>query len=223
MIAAKESTPRHEQLKGLSHECLEGIVVALPSAVVVLSTRGIIQYINPTGKKLLGKEVGQRLSPEFGNVIQNLKTTAGLNAIISDKRMHSFDAHLAPFFWNGEKAQLLTLHDITSLKGEEAAARERELLKNIQQLAGAIAHEFSQPLQILGHLLEIIEMDGLSKGRLAKCKKMVFRITGLVRNMRNMITLKKQPYLDDEIIDLPASALADIMSKRLKLNSTPTA
>ena len=195
---------------------LSAILNGLSNPIIVLSTRGIIQYINPAGHRLLNKDIGQRFFAGF-----NHKTATAFKELsikIDGAGIQSFSVEIQPIFWKSKRAHLLALNDISDIKRREAKERKEEMLENLQQLAGAIAHEFSQPLQILNHLYEIIEMDGLTENRMKKCRDMTTRLTELVRSMRNMLALRKMPYLSDEIIDLNASALAEGMKKSLKLS-----
>jgi len=197
------------------------ILNGLPNPVVVLSTRRIILYINPAGQRLLNKDIGQRFFTGFNH--KTAATYKELNIKLDETCTKTFSVEIQPILWKSRRAHLLTLNDLSDFKRREAEERKKEMLENLQQLAGAVAHEFSQPLQILNHLYEIIEMDGLTENRLEKCREMSSRLSKLVRNMRNMLALRKMPYLDDEILDLQASSLAENMRESLELSDSPRA
>jgi CheY-like chemotaxis protein len=91
----------------------------------------------------------------------------------------------------------------------EKALRKANTLKNIQQLAAAISHEFSQPLQTLSGCLSILNNENKKKSDaeyLEVCQRMVQRITELLMDLRNITELKKQKYLNSQILDIRASA-----------------
>jgi len=91
----------------------------------------------------------------------------------------------------------------------EKALRKANTLKNIQQLAAAISHEFSQPLQTLSGCLSILNNGNRKKSDaeyLEICQRMVQRITELLMDLRNITELKKQKYLNSQILDIRASA-----------------
>lgn len=200
---------------------LSPIVANLANPVLIISSRGIIQYINPAGQRMLNKEIGQRFIP--GLSYKRAEDYKELNYALDESRIYTFSVDIQPILWKSKRAHLITLNDMSHYKRREAEDRRKEMLENLQQLAGAVAHEFSQPLQILNHLYEIIEMDGLTENRLKKCREMTTRLTNLVRNMRNMLTLRKRPYLSDEIIDLHASSLTEGMKRSLELSDVPQA
>ncbi|MFQ5584925.1 MAG: response regulator [Calditrichia bacterium] len=87
----------------------------------------------------------------------------------------------------------------------EEAMRKTYVLKNVQQLAAAICHEFSQPLQTLSGCIALAE-NPENKEYIDICRKMVFRITELLNNLRQITDLKKQKYLTSQIFDIKASS-----------------
>lgn len=87
------------------------------------------------------------------------------------------------------------------------AIANAEKLKTVQQLAGAICHEFSQPLQVLSLSLMLLKENPSDINQhIDTCKNMINRINGLVRKLGNITEIKSQPYLNMQIVDLNASA-----------------
>ncbi len=87
------------------------------------------------------------------------------------------------------------------------AIANAEKLKTVQQLAGAICHEFSQPLQVLSLSLMLLKENPADINQhIDTCKGMINRINGLVRKLGNITEIKSQPYLNMQIFDLNASA-----------------
>lgn len=79
-------------------------------------------------------------------------------------------------------------------------------LKNIQQLAAAVCHEFSQPLQTLSGCLSLLEKDYDAK-YIEISQKMIYKITELLAHLRDITDIKKQRYLSSQIMDLKASSV----------------
>lgn len=78
-------------------------------------------------------------------------------------------------------------------------------LKNIQQLAAAVCHEFSQPLQTLLGCISLLE-NGYNIKYVEISQKMISKITQLLIQLRDITDIKKQKYLSTQIFDLKASS-----------------
>lgn len=78
-------------------------------------------------------------------------------------------------------------------------------LKNIQQLAAAVCHEFSQPLQTLSGCISLLE-KGHDPKYIEISQKMISKITQLLVQLRDITDIKKQKYLSTQILDLKASS-----------------
>jgi PAS domain S-box-containing protein len=96
--------------------------------------------------------------------------------------------------------------DITQQKEIEASNKKSEMLKTVQELAGAVSHEFSQPLQALSNYLALLKTHPEKKQYINRSEEMVKRIAMLVNNLREITNIRKQDYLSTQIIDIKASA-----------------
>ena len=85
------------------------------------------------------------------------------------------------------------------------ALNKASTLKNVQQLAAAVCHEFSQPLQTLSGCLSLLEHEH-DKKYIEISQKMISKITQLLAQLRDITDIKKQKYLSSQIIDLKASS-----------------
>ncbi len=86
------------------------------------------------------------------------------------------------------------------------AIQHTERLQTAQKLAGAICHEFAQPLQIMSLSLTALKSNPNDKSLIDSCQQMVMRIGELVHKLRNITSVKEQAYLNDSIIDLHSSS-----------------
>lgn len=89
-------------------------------------------------------------------------------------------------------------------------------LKNIQQLAAAVCHEFSQPLQTLSGCLSLLEKES-DKKYIEISQKMIFKITELLARLRDITDIKKQKYLSSQILDLRASSNSTSTEKKKRI------
>jgi len=92
---------------------------------------------------------------------------------------------------------------IKDIKDNQSELIEIENLKSVKALAGAIAHEFSQPLQALTNYLSLIKSgEGDTYNYVHKAEDMIVRISDLTDNLRNITGLPKKDYLGSKILDL---------------------
>lgn len=99
----------------------------------------------------------------------------------------------------------IRIDDMERRKAEEVL-RKAEALNSVKELAGGVAHEFSQPLQVLTIDLSVMEESGCEKRLIERCQRMTDRIIGLVDYLKKITILKRQPYLNTTILDLKNSS-----------------
>jgi PAS domain S-box-containing protein len=99
----------------------------------------------------------------------------------------------------------MRIDDLEKKKAEKAKARA-DTLKSVQELAGGIAHEFSQPLQVLSISMALMEKEIGKSEYFLKADKMIKRIIKLVDNLKSITTLRQQEYLSTKIMDIKASS-----------------
>lgn len=92
---------------------------------------------------------------------------------------------------------------LKEIKDNQSKVVEIENLKSVKALAGAVAHEFSQPLQALSNYLSLIKScyeD--SHNYVSNAEDMILRISELTDNLRNITGLSKKNYMGSKILDL---------------------
>lgn len=106
-------------------------------------------------------------------------------------------------------------YDLTQERNAQEIARKAEMLKTVQELAGAVSHEFAQPLQVLSNYIGLLQMGEFKPEFVEKSKKAVNKITDLVANLSEITSIQKQDYLNAEIINLKASSKQKTTSKKI--------
>lgn len=105
------------------------------------------------------------------------------------------------------ESQLLEIQDeltmaIMEIKDNQKKLIEIENLRSVRELAGAVAHEFAQPLQALSNYISLIGVGGDTKKYITKSEEMISRIAALTENLRNITQLSKKEYVDTQILDI---------------------
>lgn len=92
---------------------------------------------------------------------------------------------------------------LREIKDNQANLIEMENLKSVKSLAGAVAHEFSQPLQALTNYLSLIRSEKRDIEKyISKAEDMIIRISKLTDNLRNITGLPKKDYMGTKILDI---------------------
>lgn len=134
----------------------------------------------------------------FGQVCNKTKT----NKFYWEKQL------ISPVIDNKNKVMFfvcMRVDDLEKRKADKAKARA-DTLKSVQELAGGIAHEFSQPLQVLSISMSLMEKEMGQSEYFIKSEKMIKRIIKLVDNLKSITTLRQQEYLSTKIMDIKASS-----------------
>ncbi len=87
---------------------------------------------------------------------------------------------------------------------------EQEKLQAILEMAGAVCHEFNQPLQIICGYCELLKdyLESNSKSRKyieVICKE-VSKLGSLTRDVMNITEYETKPYLNSKIVDIKRSS-----------------
>ncbi len=208
---------RHMLRKKLvqSENRLRKIINQNGDGVVVLDESGVVIFANPTAEKMFKVSCEKLIGTHLGIPVSKENLTV-LSLLDKDFKEISVEVQITMIEWEEKQAYLATLRDITQRKEVERLTKEKEMLENVRYLAGAIAHEFAQPLQIIGHALELYMMESGSSKRLDICKKNLKRAGDLVHQIQNIVSLETRPYLNSKILDIAASSAVN--TNRLKEN-----
>lgn len=135
---------RRKQAKQKLHQMAEAlkaskagfcsIVNKNPHGILIVDSEGVVRFINPAAKSLFShKLVGQ----SFDYPVK-VDETMELDIISGDGQPGRAEMRVAETVWEGNKAYLVTLHDITDRKRvEEALQKERDRLETVTKNIGA--------------------------------------------------------------------------------------
>ncbi len=114
-----------------------------------------------------------------------------------------------PHFRNGEiepSQVYTTFEDITAIKASEKAISEQEKLEEVLEIAGAVCHELSQPMQALTGFTQLLLMDmeggRNSSDRITKIKGQVERMGKITKKLIGITRHETKESHQGKIIDL---------------------
>ena len=133
--------------------------------------------------------------------------------VTTDRGERSFTIRFSRMLDVSSKFQgsIINLTDITEQKNTEKQLREQEKLQGVLQMAGAICHELTQPMQaICGNaellLMTMPENDTKSK-KVKNILSQMGRMNNITRKLQAMTRCETKPYvLGSEIIDIYGSS-----------------
>jgi len=141
------------------------------------------------GREVYRQEARLELATEDGPREQFLKVTA------------------SPFDHQGGARVLLMLEDMTVQRRAERERVEKERLAGVLEMAGAAAHELSQPLMVLGGELELLLAQGAAddpaRPALERLMAAAERMEKTVHQIQGVTTYQTTGYLDgSRIVDI---------------------
>ena len=201
-----------------------------PCAALIVDPEGNIEYVNPEFTRVTGYTLDECIGKNprilksgihdtsfYKNMWDTLLNGKVWKGDICNKMKDgtNYWERVAIIPFKNEKEVIkyfiaIRVDDMERRKAEEAT-KKAEILKTVRELAGGIAHEFSQPLQVLTINTSLLNEELASDSLVQRNEKMIRRITELVENLKNITEIQKKDYLDSSIIDLKASTTNEDM------------
>ncbi|MBL7210956.1 MAG: diguanylate cyclase [Desulfobacteraceae bacterium] len=173
VVILKDVTERKIQEETLqaSEARLGRLIDKNADAIMIVAPDGVVRFANPSAERLFGASSHELAGKKLGFPLPTGESSeielidAEGNAVVAEMRAVAME-------WEGEKAYLASLRDITERKQMEAELRkanrkileqqdkviEEERLKVLLQMAGATAHELNQPLTVLLGNIDLLSL-----------------------------------------------------------------
>lgn len=189
-----------------------------PTPILITDRDGVIVYINDeftqvTGynrEEVIGKKPSLLKSGEhdhvfYGELWETIRSGNKWIGEICNKKK------TGALYW--EKEIIAPLQNPSgeteyylSIRIDDMDRRRADTLQHIKELAGGVAHEFSQPLQVLTIMTSLLEMNPERLDYVEKLQTSVKKISNLVNALKNITELKKRDYFSGQILDLTGSS-----------------
>lgn len=134
-------------------------------AMVVLDDNSVVRFVNPAGEKLFGQHACRMLDTKLPIPLEPGRE-AEMELYRPDGTAVCVDIRVMPTMWEGERAFLATVRDISRLKKVErelrSAAEEAKAASDLKSAFLAnMSHELRTPLNSIIGFSELIETESL--------------------------------------------------------------
>lgn len=206
------------------NERLESLLNKLPLGIVIIDfdTQKILD-VNPLAlstfgcslEELIGKKCTDYICPaDEGNcpIIDQ-----GLELDRSEREIITFTGERIPVLKtvmkneiDGKLVLLECFIDISDKKRADEEHIKREKLQAVVEMAGAVCHEFNQPLQVINGHCDLLKDDPNlnidNKDQINIILKAVSKMGSLTGDLMNITAYETKPYLRSKIVDIKRSS-----------------
>ena len=200
-----------ERRVSIERELWGKVISRIGAGLVIIDLEGNIQWANKSAWDLMNliDQLGTPKLPFGQELIEDLarRNSKGNFEYYDDSRDKWFLLSSAKRP-GGEEIAVLIL-DVTELKQAQKALLEQQRLEGIVEMAGAVAHEFSQPLQAILLNCELLRSASSFSDRksLARLEKQVEYLGELVHKLTDITRYAKKEYPGTEgIVDIQRAA-----------------
>ena len=211
-----------EQALQESYERMEAILFSLPTGIMIIDveTHEILQA-NPQAMLMIGLPIEKIIGLKYHQFI-DLPEVRGPNdddllcsgsegkLLAADGEIVPVHQTVIPVTFDNRDCVIVNFADISEQKKAQSERIQKEKLQGIIELAGAVCHEMSQPLQVLAGLSELLAMEATEDNptykNLIKIIDQTNRISKITEKLRKVTRYETKGYLKGKIIDIDRAA-----------------
>lgn len=205
------------QLQNESREKYRSVMEAAADPIIVYDNKGRVVYFNPAFSRVFKWSLDERLNkkmddfvpeenwPETRKMIDmviNGQTFSGIETARFDKDGRIIPVSISGSTYRDEDnniiGSIINLQDISERKKNEKTTAQKEKLKGVLEMAGAVCHELSQPAMIIEGYADIFLLNMPDEDphyeKMVKLKHQVGRITELTQKLMNITEYKTREY-----------------------------
>lgn len=209
--ALRESELR---FRHLSEATMEGVLLSEDSRIIA-ANQVLTEMVGYTMDELRGMNLLKFIAPQDrSRLIEYLRNARSgayeIQCIHKNGTMFPIEAHSRAITYKGSMVYQTAIRDLTEQKRVEQARLSQQKMQGVLELAGAVCHEFNQPLMALQGFVDIIQAKSEHSETmvkyLGKINDQIDRLGDLTRKLMNIATYETKAYAGGEtIIDIDQS------------------
>ena len=199
----------------LSQQSFHSIVEKSADAIIIVDRNGLVRYVNPAAETLLGRNQENFIDHSFGWPLNQDRSEIGIFRLKGGQG--TGEMTVTETTWLGEKADLVTIHDITERKGAEEKLIKLDQLKT--DFVSTVSHELRTPLTIMREYASIIsdeipgKLNPEQREYLSIIEGNIDRLSGMIEDLLDISRIEAEKVvLKRELIDLP-SIINDVVAQ----------
>ena len=206
----------------------EAVINTVHEGILIVDQFGTIELANPAAEFLLGRPKRELTGAEFGSPSAREETT-DITVISADGVVRLLEMRNQEIAWQDRRAQLITLHDVTSQRRQVSTA-EAEVSSRDDFLA-MLSYEFREPMSAIANASKWLRsqpMGPAGEAPLMVIEDHVGRLTRMLDDLfdisqiaNNRLVLKRTTIDVAELISesvAVVSNITDLIKRRFRLN-----
>src|SRR4030042_1566470 len=199
----------------LSQQSFHSIVEKSADAIIIVDRNGLVRYVNSAAETIFGRNQEDFIDDPFGMPLNHDRTEIGIFRLSGGQG--TGEMTVTETTWLGEKADLVTIHDITERKRAEEKLIKLDQLKT--DFVSTVSHELRTPLTIMGEYASIIsdeipgKLNPEQREYLSIIEGNIDRLSGIMEDLLDISRIEAQKVvLKREFVDL-ASIINDVVTQ----------
>jgi signal transduction histidine kinase/HAMP domain-containing protein len=199
----------------LSQQSFHSIVEKSADAIIIVDRNGLVRYVNPAAETIFGRNQEDFINNPFGIPLNHDRTEIGIFRLKGGRG--TGEMTVTETTWLGEKADLVTIHDITERKSAEEKLIKLDQLKT--DFVSTVSHELRTPLTIMREYASIISEEIPGKLNLEQREYLsiiegnIDRLSGIIEDLLDISRIEAEKVvLKRELINLP-SIINDVVTQ----------
>jgi signal transduction histidine kinase/HAMP domain-containing protein len=199
----------------LSQQSFHSIVEKSADAIIIVDRNGLVRYVNPAAETIFGRNQEDFIDDPFGMPLNHDRTEIGIFRLKGGRG--TGEMTVTETTWLGEKADLVTIHDITERKSAEEKLIKLDQLKT--DFVSTVSHELRTPLTIMGEYASIIsdeipgKLNPEQREYLSIIAGNIDRLSGIIEDLLDISKIEAEKVvLKREFVDL-ASIISDVVTQ----------
>jgi signal transduction histidine kinase len=182
-----EQLRRTKGALALSEARFRNMIEKDADGILIVGSNGVVRFVNPAAEALFSRKAEEFLGQLFGFPVVTGETTE-LGIVCGDEEKKIVEMRVVEMEWEGERAHLASLRDITERKRmhEELEQNRHHQLQLKDQFLSHVSHELRSPLSAIHQFVTLLS-DGLAGDLNAKQREFLEITLRNVNQLRTMI------------------------------------